>query len=104
MADDQQLWGYPEVAAHLGISVGAARNRKSRAACPRLTTPPCRTGHAGDPPRSITGTRSAEDFVATCIATPHRGSRHPADRRSRPPVGCGHDVRFADALPTVPFA
>lgn len=34
MADDQQLWGYPEVAAHLGISVGAARNRKSRGALP----------------------------------------------------------------------
>ncbi|RPK48712.1 hypothetical protein EES39_09310 [Streptomyces sp. ADI92-24] len=34
MADDQQLWGYPEVAAHLGISVGAARNRKSRGSLP----------------------------------------------------------------------
>lgn len=34
MADDQQLWGYPEVAAHLGISVSAARNRKSRGGLP----------------------------------------------------------------------
>ncbi|MFE6872654.1 MarR family transcriptional regulator [Kitasatospora sp. NPDC057692] len=34
MADDQQLWGYTEVAAHLGISVGAARSRKSRGALP----------------------------------------------------------------------
>ncbi|WP_327073933.1 sigma-70 region 4 domain-containing protein [Kitasatospora purpeofusca] len=34
MADDQQLWGYAEVAAHLGISVGAARSRKSRGALP----------------------------------------------------------------------
>ncbi|MBB5939985.1 MarR family transcriptional regulator [Streptomyces zagrosensis] len=34
MADDQQLWGYPEVAAHLGISVGAARNCKSRGSLP----------------------------------------------------------------------
>ncbi|MEV7085892.1 MarR family transcriptional regulator [Streptomyces sp. NPDC093085] len=34
MTDDQQLWGYPEVAAHLGISVGAARNRKSRGSLP----------------------------------------------------------------------
>lgn len=34
MADDQQLWGYPEVVAHLGISVGAARSRKSRSSLP----------------------------------------------------------------------
>ncbi|MDF9814009.1 MarR family transcriptional regulator [Streptomyces sp. SPB162] len=34
MADDQELWGYPEVAAHLGISVGATRNRKSRGSLP----------------------------------------------------------------------
>ncbi|WP_441245258.1 MarR family transcriptional regulator [Kitasatospora sp. McL0602] len=34
MADDPQLWGYTEVAAHLGISVGAARSRKSRGALP----------------------------------------------------------------------
>ncbi|MGX7761304.1 hypothetical protein ACWQ06_21950 [Streptomyces angustmyceticus] len=34
MADDQQLWGYPEVGAHLGISVSAARNRKSRGSLP----------------------------------------------------------------------
>ncbi|WP_327745106.1 MarR family transcriptional regulator [Streptomyces europaeiscabiei] len=30
MADEQQLWRYPEVAAHVGISVRAARSRKSR--------------------------------------------------------------------------
>lgn len=35
MADDQQLWGYPEVAAHLGISVRAARSRKSRGSLPK---------------------------------------------------------------------
>lgn len=34
MADDQHLWGYPEVAAHLGISVRAARSRKSRGSLP----------------------------------------------------------------------
>jgi hypothetical protein len=34
MADDQQLWGYPEVAAHLGITVSAARSRKSRGSLP----------------------------------------------------------------------
>lgn len=34
MADDQRLWGYPEVAAHLGISVGATRSRKSRGSLP----------------------------------------------------------------------
>lgn len=34
MADDQQLWGYPEIAAHLGISVRAARSRKSRGTLP----------------------------------------------------------------------
>ncbi|WP_260606462.1 sigma-70 region 4 domain-containing protein [Streptomyces sp. WAC08241] len=34
MVDDQKLWGYPEVAAHLGISVGAARSRKSRGSLP----------------------------------------------------------------------
>lgn len=34
MADDQQLWEYPEVAAHLGISVRAARSRKSRGTLP----------------------------------------------------------------------
>ncbi|MGW1104277.1 MarR family transcriptional regulator [Streptomyces sp. NPDC002540] len=34
MPDDQQLWGYTEVAAHLGISVGAARSRKSRGSLP----------------------------------------------------------------------
>jgi hypothetical protein len=34
MADDQQLWSYPEVAAHLGISIGAARSRKSRGTLP----------------------------------------------------------------------
>ncbi|MEU9856147.1 MarR family transcriptional regulator [Streptomyces sp. NPDC047974] len=31
---DQPLWGYPEVAAHLGISVQAARSRKSRGSLP----------------------------------------------------------------------
>ncbi|MFJ8442829.1 MarR family transcriptional regulator [Kitasatospora griseola] len=34
MPDDQPLWGYTEVAAHLGITVGAARSRKSRGALP----------------------------------------------------------------------
>ncbi|WP_198358205.1 MarR family transcriptional regulator [Streptomyces fildesensis] len=34
MADDQHLWGYPEVAAHLGISVQATRSRKSRGSLP----------------------------------------------------------------------
>ncbi|GAB3177324.1 MarR family transcriptional regulator [Streptomyces incanus] len=34
MADNQQLWGYPEIAAHLGIRVGAARSRKSRGSLP----------------------------------------------------------------------
>ncbi|MDX2544636.1 hypothetical protein ACOT81_20710 [Streptomyces sp. WI04-05B] len=34
MADGQQLWGYPEVAAHLGISVRATRSRKSRGSLP----------------------------------------------------------------------
>ncbi|WP_405809440.1 MarR family transcriptional regulator [Streptomyces sp. NBC_01520] len=34
MADDQRLWGYPEVAAHLGISVGASRSCKSRGSLP----------------------------------------------------------------------
>ncbi len=36
MANDQQLWGYREVAAHLGISVGAARSRKRRGSLPAL--------------------------------------------------------------------
>ncbi|MFI1979291.1 MarR family transcriptional regulator [Streptomyces wedmorensis] len=31
---DQPLWGYPEVAAHLGISVQAARSRRSRGSLP----------------------------------------------------------------------
>lgn len=34
MADDQQLWGDPEIPAHPGISVGAARSRKSRGSLP----------------------------------------------------------------------
>ncbi|MBV1949151.1 MarR family transcriptional regulator [Streptomyces sp. BV129] len=34
MADDQRLWGYTKVAAHLGISIGAARSRKSRGSLP----------------------------------------------------------------------
>lgn len=34
MADDQQLWGYEEVAAYLGSSVGAVRSRKSRGSMP----------------------------------------------------------------------
>ncbi|MFB7776288.1 hypothetical protein [Streptomyces bauhiniae] len=34
MADDQQLWGCTEVAAHLGTSIGAARSRKSRGSLP----------------------------------------------------------------------
>ncbi|GHG27488.1 hypothetical protein GCM10018791_49550 [Streptomyces zaomyceticus] len=34
MADDRPLWGYPEVAAHMGISVQAARSRKSRGSLP----------------------------------------------------------------------
>lgn len=45
MADDQQLWGDPEVAAHLGISVRTARSRKSwleHRTVPRRThTPAC---------------------------------------------------------------
>lgn len=35
MTDDQQLWGYPEIATHLGISVRAARSRKSRGTLPK---------------------------------------------------------------------
>ncbi len=31
---DQPLWGDPEVAAHLGINVPAARSRKSRGSLP----------------------------------------------------------------------
>ncbi|MFJ6518696.1 MarR family transcriptional regulator [Streptomyces filamentosus] len=31
---DQPLWGYSEVAAHLGISIQAARSRKSRGSLP----------------------------------------------------------------------
>ncbi|GGT14993.1 hypothetical protein GCM10010222_66300 [Streptomyces tanashiensis] len=52
MADDQPLWGYPEVAAHLGISVQAARSRKSRGSLPAPddTTVPDRPG--GSRPRS----------------------------------------------------
>ncbi|MFC8277589.1 MarR family transcriptional regulator [Streptomyces sp. NPDC057271] len=44
MADGQPLWGYPEVAAHLGISVQATRSRKSRGSLPALddTTVPDR--------------------------------------------------------------
>ncbi|MEU0401854.1 MarR family transcriptional regulator [Streptomyces sp. NPDC006197] len=34
IADDQPLWGHPEVAAHLDISVQAARSRKSRGSLP----------------------------------------------------------------------
>lgn len=34
MADDQQLGGYPEVAAHLGTSVRATRGSKSRDTLP----------------------------------------------------------------------
>lgn len=34
MADDQPLWGYPEVAAHLGTTISAARSRKSRGSLP----------------------------------------------------------------------
>ncbi|MEV7121178.1 MarR family transcriptional regulator [Kitasatospora griseola] len=34
MPDDQQLWGYAEVAEHLGITIGAARSRKSRGTLP----------------------------------------------------------------------
>ncbi len=40
MAGDHQLRGYAEVAAHLGISAGAAHSRKSRGACcPTLKVP-----------------------------------------------------------------
>lgn len=42
MVDDQQFWGYPEVAAHQGISVPAARSRKSRGPAPDDTTVPDR--------------------------------------------------------------
>jgi hypothetical protein len=44
MADDQPLWGYPEVAAHQGTTVSAARNRKSRGSLPEpdATTVPDR--------------------------------------------------------------
>ncbi|MFD7908586.1 MarR family transcriptional regulator [Kitasatospora sp. NPDC059747] len=34
MADDQQRWGYAEVDAYLGISVGAAWSRTSRGTLP----------------------------------------------------------------------
>lgn len=34
MADDQQLWGYEEVAAYLGSSISAVRSRKSRGSMP----------------------------------------------------------------------
>ncbi|WP_244290874.1 hypothetical protein [Streptomyces virginiae] len=34
MPDAQLLWGYPEVAVHLGISSQATCSRKSRASLP----------------------------------------------------------------------
>ncbi|GHI44870.1 hypothetical protein ScoT_10440 [Streptomyces albidoflavus] len=39
MADDQRLWGDPEVTAHLGTSVGAPRSRKSRGSLPSPDDP-----------------------------------------------------------------
>jgi hypothetical protein len=33
-ADDRQLWGYPQVADHFGISIQAVRSRKSRGSLP----------------------------------------------------------------------
>ncbi|MFD3735524.1 MarR family transcriptional regulator [Streptomyces sp. NPDC058632] len=39
MADDQRQWGDPKVTAHLGISVGAPRSRKSRGSLPSPDDP-----------------------------------------------------------------
>lgn len=58
MADDQELWGYPEVAAHLGISVGATRNRKSRGSLPPRTTAPSSTGYEFGPSSASTPWRT----------------------------------------------
>lgn len=104
MVDDQQLWGYREVAAHLRISVRAARSRKSRGSLPAPDASPCRTGPAGSPPPFRAGGPSAEGFGGTCTAPPSARSFPLADRHSCPPVGCDHDVRLTDAVPTVPFA
>lgn len=50
MADDQPLWGYPEVAAHLSTTVSAARSRKSRGSLPEpddtsVPDRPCAPGY-----------------------------------------------------------
>ncbi len=44
MADDQQLWGYPEVAAHLGISASAVERRGPGRRRGRQDTTPASTG------------------------------------------------------------
>ncbi|WP_234388752.1 sigma-70 region 4 domain-containing protein [Streptomyces sp. AS58] len=80
MADDQQLWEYPEVAAHLGISVRAARSRMSRGTLPEPddTSVP-------DRPRWRHATFQGWQPVnrgpaATCTAPPDPTAPHPADR------------------------
>ncbi|WP_256923501.1 hypothetical protein [Streptomyces sp. 13-12-16] len=70
MADDQQLWGYPEIAAHLGISVGAARSRMLvEALADRWGCSPCACG-------GLEGTVWAE-------FNSFRGSLHPTSGRRR---------------------
>ncbi|MFF6835769.1 MarR family transcriptional regulator [Streptomyces sp. NPDC012438] len=69
MADGQPLWGYPEVAAHLGISVQAARSRKSRGSLPAPddTTVPDRP--RWKPATFRTGSPSAEESAAIYTAS-----------------------------------
>ncbi|WP_340377194.1 MarR family transcriptional regulator [Streptomyces sp. SS7] len=76
MADDQQLWGYPEVAAHMGISVRAARSRRSWDTLPE----PDDTG-VQDQPRWRPATLQGWQPVGRGV--PQRPARHCLSRRHR---------------------
>ncbi len=75
MADEQQLWRYPEVAAHVGISVRATRSRKSR-------------GHSGGARRHqgagpALEARHVAGLAAGRPRVPQRPARHRLSRRHR---------------------
>lgn len=66
MADDRRLWGYPEVAAHLGISVGATRSHKSRGSLPSPDNWRVIVGGTSEARAVSFGSLSHDAVVGTC--------------------------------------
>lgn len=87
MAEDPQLWGYPEAPPTWASASEQPAAARAGAACPSPTTPACRTGRYGGRPPSRAGAPSAGGSVATCTAPLSTAAPHPGGRRQRHRIG-----------------